>query len=398
MARDGMWDWGGVEGSFFFFHLQNVSAREFTLDTCFSFGAVPTDWGSQSGLNRTGALIRLFRCGDSACHPSEATKQWASPSNPIGRYVYRSRSHEAGVNFYDQYRWEDASWGPRVYEKIGVNSSTANETLTYAKVVGMSRNGSAVVVDLQPPEMTSLVYGGPQKVRVVYALGLSGRLDVALVIQNKTTTRLPEEAWWEFRPVLAMPSTLAFEKLGSNVDPTSVLTNGSKTLHAVGDERGATFTTGTSPGKSSHQIQLVSLDAGLISPGSASANMDLYAFPGEIPKAEDGCAVSLWNNLWSVNCEMPLSLSAPFFAPCHLFRDSTAALSLFLWFPSAARRSSTLDPFPHPNSISLFHRRCLLVPIHCQRRFIRLSVSNQFHLTFLFSCRVVNQLKPRSSF
>ena len=48
-------------------------------------------------------------------------------------------------------------------------------------------------------------------------------------------------------------------------------------------------------------MRLISLDAGLVSPGPAADNMDLYAFPGVLPAPQDGVAFSLWNNLWSVN-------------------------------------------------------------------------------------------------
>jgi hypothetical protein len=46
-------------------------------------------------------------------------------------------------------------------------------------------------------------------------------------------------------------------------------------------------------------MTLTSLDAALVSPGLS--NMDLYLFPGETPRADDGVAINLFNNLWSVN-------------------------------------------------------------------------------------------------
>ena len=81
------------------------------------------------------------------------------------------------------------------------------------------------------------------------------------------------------------------------VDPADMLINGSRTLHAVGDEQGVVFTDNASR----RRLRLISLDAGLVSPGPAADNMDLYAFPGVLPKPQDGVAFSLWNNLWSVN-------------------------------------------------------------------------------------------------
>ena len=65
----------------------------------------------------------------------------------------------------------------------------------------------------------------------------------------------------------------------------------------MGDEQGVLFTDGASR----RRLRLISLDAGLVSPGPAADNMDLYAFPGVLPGPRDGVAFSLWNNLWSVN-------------------------------------------------------------------------------------------------
>ena len=45
--------------------------------------------------------------------------------------MYRSRDHQAGVDYYSRYQYEDAQWGPRVYEKIGLTDDVANETTTY---------------------------------------------------------------------------------------------------------------------------------------------------------------------------------------------------------------------------------------------------------------------------
>ena len=70
---------------------------------------------------------------------------------------------------------------------------------------------------------------------------------------------------------------------------------------AVGDEQGVLFTTSKRGGAAEHKLRLISFDAGLVSPGPADENMDLYAFPGALPKAEDGVAFSLWNNLWGCN-------------------------------------------------------------------------------------------------
>ena len=173
-------------------------------------------------------------------------------------------------------------------EKIGVTSATANETTSYAKISAMTANTSAVVADLLPPAFISKTYGGPARLRLVLSLPSQAEgLQVSLVIVEKTTTRLPEEGWVEFRPAgLTSSATIGIEKLGSMVDPADMLVNGSRTLHAVGDEQGVLFTQPASDSTDSQEVaaakslRLISLDAGLVSPGPAAQNMDLYAFPG----------------------------------------------------------------------------------------------------------------------
>jgi hypothetical protein len=130
--------------------------------------------------------------------------------------------------------------------------------------------------------------------------------------------------------------SLALDKIGQWIDPSQILINGSRTLHSIGDG-GAVFSPPAAAGgggsgeangggsssasygkvwphtqqqqqrqqrrqqqQQQPRVTVTSPDAGLVSPGKASENMDLYTFPGALPDAQDGIAVSLWNNLW--NC------------------------------------------------------------------------------------------------
>ena len=90
-------------------------------------------------------------------------------------------------------------------------------------------------------------------------------------------------------------NSVRLDKLGSWVDPSDVVVNGSRTLHGIG-ERGVLFQSET-PAGTHKSLQLTSLDAGLVSPGPRT-NMDMYQFPGVRPAAADGVAFSLFNNIW----------------------------------------------------------------------------------------------------
>ena len=185
----------------------------------------------------SGAIVSLVECASDACDGgggggSVPQPQWASESQPLGRFVYRSRSHESGVDYYAHYQYVDAGWGPRVYEKIGVTSATANESTSHGKVSGLHKNASAVVAELSPPAFIADIYGGPRKLQLFLSLpSQTAGLQLHMSVIDKTATRLPEEGWLEFRPSLSAGASLRIEKLGSMVDPADLLVNGSRTLH-----------------------------------------------------------------------------------------------------------------------------------------------------------------------
>jgi len=189
----------------------------------------------------------------------------------------------------------------RFTQKLGVTSAVANETTSYAKISSLHANATTIVAQLQPPAFISEIYGGPRSLQLVLSLPSEAEgLQMALSVYEKTTTRLAEEGWMEFRPLLTAPpssvspaaslsaqdsdnerdngAALLIEKMGSMVDPADLLVNGSRTLHAVGDQQGVLF---TAPGgkQQRRQLRLISLDAGLVSPGPAAENMDLCAPP-----------------------------------------------------------------------------------------------------------------------
>jgi hypothetical protein len=296
-------------------------------------------------------------------------REWASSKYPIGRWVYQTHDKADGERFMDTYLWRKGiSWAGRVFEKLGLTDSMANETTSTAAVVGMWKSaasgggrkrsaseggggevdeGDYLLLQLQPSTEAYVIYGAPKTIWLRYTADATSSLAITLTYENKTTTRLPESHWIEFRPLPApRPSGRAgaeaqsmaageraasetttvhtattalalqgirVDKLGSMVDPAAVILNGSRTLHAVGDggvvfqygSKAARRSDGSPPestggaGGSTLNMTLTSLDAALVSPGLS--NMDLYLFPGETPRADDGVAINLFNNLWSVN-------------------------------------------------------------------------------------------------
>ena len=250
-------------------------------------------------FDATGSLVELRACSQSTdCAVSTAGHSWANEQYPLARFVYKTRSVAEGIAFYNNYSFVHAEWGPKVFAKVGLNSSLANSSTSYASVQSLHANSSSVLATLRTPRFATESYGAPETLRLRVSLpSMSEGLRFVLTVINKTTTRLPEEAWLEFRPVLPRQPAkwkLALDKMGAWVDPMAILVNGSRTLHAVGDG-GLKFT-----GEKGSSLQLASLDASLVSPGKENNN-DMYAFPGAVPKPQEGVAISLWNNIWNCN-------------------------------------------------------------------------------------------------
>ncbi|KAF8062055.1 hypothetical protein HT031_004315 [Scenedesmus sp. PABB004] len=125
----------------------------------------------------------------------------------------------------------------------------------------------------------------------------AGDLGLAVVWQGKTATRLPEALWLRFAPGPggADASSWRLHKLGGAVDPGAVLTNGSQSMHAVGD---AGVSVRSADGREA--LQVLSWDAPLVSPGAANPFPN-GAFP---PDLGSGVAFNLANNVWGTNYVM----------------------------------------------------------------------------------------------
>ncbi|KAF6263057.1 hypothetical protein COO60DRAFT_1635480 [Scenedesmus sp. NREL 46B-D3] len=139
----------------------------------------------------------------------------------------------------------------------------------------------------------------------------AGDLEVSVVWQGKRPTRLPEALWLSFQPAAAAVDQASWRlhKLGSLISPrevskasggdagghVQVMTNGSQSMHAVG-EAGVSVTSAAG----SELLQLKTWDVSLVSPGSPTP------FPNGLfaPQMEEGVHFNLMNNVWGTNYVM----------------------------------------------------------------------------------------------
>ena len=182
------------------------------------------------------------------------------------------------------------------------------------------------------------------------------RLDIEIAWANKSATRLLESMWLEMRPALppvplrptvraaqraqptkvtnrsrsrgraleggleesreaaagALPGwRILLDKLGSVVDAQAVVAQGGGALHGIAPGGGVTLAaarSGSAPvggAAAQRAFSATSRDAGLVAPGASGLSpINFTAFDHAAPRAEDGFAFLLFNNLYEVNYPM----------------------------------------------------------------------------------------------
>ena len=142
-----------------------------------------------------------------------------------------------------------------------------------------------VVSNLKCDEKLCNELGAPRKIQTVYTLRENG-LKVSVSWLGKDANRLTEAI---FMHVYPSDGELMLEKLGGTVDPDSVVSKGSRNLHAV---KKAVLTT------ENGRFEFVNRHAPLISVGKGK----ILEFDNKLEKHEhDGVSYVLYNNVWGTN-------------------------------------------------------------------------------------------------
>merc|ERR1719408_829340 len=119
-------------------------------------------------------------------------------------------------------------------------------------------------------------------------------MNVEIDMFNKTTTRIPEAMFVQFRTP-DENATWSANKLGSWIDPSDIVDGGTKHLHGV-TEDGLRVQDGDST------MQISSIDAAVANFGK------LDAYPSPVHETADtstyGSSYVLWDNLWGTNYVM----------------------------------------------------------------------------------------------
>jgi hypothetical protein len=153
-------------------------------------------------------------------------------------------------------------------------------------------------------------YGAPARLALLLEFRGAAELNVTLQVFDKTATRLPESAWLRFTPTQPkQPSSVkwSMQKVGLDVDPLSVVINGSRHLHAVEKvSRVVSLTNGNST-----KFEVNNLDVPLASFNTHSPFSPVEVSPSPFPTPDTvqpdlgkGVSFGLWNNIWGTNYVM----------------------------------------------------------------------------------------------
>ncbi|CAM4772812.1 unnamed protein product [Rotaria magnacalcarata] len=228
-------------------------------------------------------------------------KDLSNTSNVLGGIHYKTYSNDDFNRFNLQF---NPNCGPPCgdFAKPGLTNSSSQTSYPY--VISMWRDilNTTLLVELTFPDDMIEKYGGSKILWLNYTFPLDSSSTILVQLQwfNKTATRLPESLWIEFNPILTLTSNRcdqwAIDTLGYDVDPSRIVSYGSRRLHAIG-HNGVRFYNQIT---SKSMFTLYSFDAPLVSIDSPDY---LLNFDNSIPNCQgiskNGLFINLHNNLWN---------------------------------------------------------------------------------------------------
>ena len=260
-----------------------AATAEIDCETEHSVGAYRVRFGAD------GSLVSLVDASGT---------QWAGAEHRLAAYGYQTFDERDEARWLDEYgrnRDENGMWSIPDFSKPGLSiAATLPGTLFTPTIVAAERHDEAaatvVTLTLDLPTAASETWGAPRDIRLSYRFPLeAGPIGITLDLCDKDASRLPEASWLGFRPRTA-PGDWTLTKLGSRVDPQSVVRNGNRSMHAVS---AVTHT-------AERTVTVRPLDAALVAVGQPA----LLRFTNNVPDPDEGFQVNLHNNVWGTNFTM----------------------------------------------------------------------------------------------
>lgn len=238
----------------------------------------------------TGAIIKLRN--------KTASREWASPQNPLALFTYQTLSAQQYAGFLARYLTVETDWGPKDFGKPGIAAF------------------GAIARDWHPRLLRSFTASSPTEDRIVLELGFmpagadaienvawpkqiflalrfpahQASIELHVSTLGKLPNRMPEAMWLTFSPLGVEPGSWRIEKVNQMVAAKNVVRGGNRSMHAVNDLVECATADKTT-------FKLRTLDAAVVAFGERSP----LNFSLEGPDFTRGAHISLFNNAWGTN-------------------------------------------------------------------------------------------------
>lgn len=235
-------------------------------------------------LNSCGGVGRLTYDGDEVIKNNKnAIVEYHSYSEKDYDYWLQNYSRDLDKTK----KWAIGDFARPLLKYVKGRYPTGRFTYSAVKTVldDSNENNPKIYVNLKSEEKLCNELGAPRDIQIIYSLTENG-LDIDLSWFGKDANRLTEAIYMRLFPA---DCSIMLNKLGSAVDPNSVISKGSRNLHAVSD---AQFKT------DKNSYSFINYDNPLISIGKGK----ILEFDNKFGNvANDGISYVLLNNVWGTN-------------------------------------------------------------------------------------------------
>ena len=206
---------------------------------------------------------------------------------------FRYESYDASdvARHLDSYLTARPDWAILDHDKPGLASArTAQSALWQPRLAAVTRNSGAIAARSEPPADAVRDLGAPRTVELVLEPLDQRRLQVSLILRDKSANRMPEASFLTFAPVEA--SEWRYRKVGAWQDPQRTAARGGGQLQAVEAVAARLADTG--------RVSMTPLDTPLVAP----FDWPFMSFNPSPPDLGAGVRFNLHNNKWGTNFPM----------------------------------------------------------------------------------------------
>ncbi len=253
--------------------------------------AAPTELFKCDELNAFGWQIKINEFGGIGFLKKGDLLVIRENEEPVVEYrAYSKENYDYWHEHYSRNLKETAEW---VYGDFGrpllkyAESKYKKGSFYYKKEKAFFRkteNEAKIFVELKCENTLCENAGAPRELQIIYTL-TAEHVKITASWFNKDANRLTEAIFFKLYPV---EGEIALEKLGTLVNPYSVVESGSKNLHAV---RNVILS------NCNNTIKITNLTTPLVSVGKGK----ILEFDNKFEKTEDGISYVLYNNVWGTN-------------------------------------------------------------------------------------------------